>query len=261
MELVPDPYFISPHAVNRYITRIKPCREIEAIQQIQRDLQNANIVERFLDKRVYDCISYYVLVGPPHRPRIQEWPSVITIIDPAKYHPNTNPFYNKYNPWRSSKIDLWLPAEQHYLRCHWCYVPSKTLARHLGRSVKAIQQQAYKLGFSRKLYRKWQECEIKVMEWLYSRSTIDFVVSLLGRSRNSIRAKAHRLALANRDIPFINQANHRERSKLYNTIINGISNKEINPSPAFLQKTSSHSSSVLLEDIIVPNKNSKDSMA
>lgn len=65
MQLVAEPYFISPHAHRRYIERIRNCTEIEAIQQIQLDLQNAEIVERFLDKRVYNCRNYFALVGPP----------------------------------------------------------------------------------------------------------------------------------------------------------------------------------------------------
>ncbi|MGB4565571.1 MAG: hypothetical protein WBI69_01825, partial [Limnochordia bacterium] len=201
MQLVAEPYFISPHAYKRYIERIRNCGEIEAIQQIQLDLQNAKIVERFLDKRVYDCKGYFALVGPPKIPREQEWPTVITIIDPTKYDPVHKPFYGKPNPWRDSKRDIWQPAEKHYLRCHWGYLPSKTLARHLGRTQKAVQQQAYKMGLTKKSYRKWNQAEIDVLNWFYSTTTVSLASNLLGRSKPSVKTKAALLNLGNKEIP------------------------------------------------------------
>ena len=201
MQLVAEPYFISPHAYKRYIERIRNCGEIEAIQQIQLDLQNAKIVERFLDKRVYDCKGYFALVGPPKIPREQEWPTVITIIDPTKYDPVHKPFYGKPNPWRDSKRDIWQPAEKHYLRCHWGYLPSKTIARHLGRTQKAVQQQAYKMGLTKKSYRKWNQAEIDVLNWFYSTTTVSLASNLLGRSKPSVKTKAALLNLGNKEIP------------------------------------------------------------
>lgn len=201
MQLVAEPYFISPHAYKRFIERIRNCGEIEAIQQIQLDLQNAKIVERFLDKRVYDCKGYFALVGPPKIPREQEWPTVITIIDPTKYDPVHKPFYGKPNPWRDSKRDIWQPAEKHYLRCHWGYLPSKTIARHLGRTQKAVQQQAYKMGLTKKSYRKWNQAEIDVLNWFYSTTTVSLASNLLGRSKPSVKTKAALLNLGNKEIP------------------------------------------------------------
>jgi|GEM_PF-2732750 len=201
MQLVPEPYFVSPHAVKRYTARIKKCREIEAIHQIQIDLQTASIVERFLDKRVYDCQNYFALVGPPAIPREQDWPTVITIIDTSMYHPIHKPVYGKPNPWRESKIDIWLPAEKHYLRCHWGYIPSRIIARHLGRTPKAVQQQAYKLKLTKKQYHKWNKHEIEILKWFYSSTTINLTTELLGRSVSSVKAKAHTLKLSNKDIP------------------------------------------------------------
>ncbi|NLM26537.1 MAG: hypothetical protein GX208_10590 [Firmicutes bacterium] len=145
MALVPDPYFISPHAMKRYIKRINPCHEIEAIKQIQLDLQDAKIVERFLDKRVYACKTYFALAGPPAKPREQEWPTIITIVTPDMYHPQEKPIYAKPNLWRETKIDLWQPAEKHYLRCHWRYIPARIIGRHLGRTPAAVRQMAYRM--------------------------------------------------------------------------------------------------------------------
>ena len=107
MQLVAEPYFISPHAHRRYIERIRNCAEIEAIQQIQLDLQNAEIVE-ILDKRVYNCRNYFALVGPP-RSREQDGPQCL--IDITMYDHVHKPVYGKPNPWRKTKRDIWLPAE------------------------------------------------------------------------------------------------------------------------------------------------------
>ena len=200
MQLVAEPYFISPHAYKRYIERIRNCGEIEAIQQIQLDLQNAKIVERFLDKRVYDCKGYFALVGPPKIPREQEWPTVITIIDPTKYDPVHKPFYGKPNPWRDSKRDIWQPAEKHYLRCHWGYLPSKTIARHLGRTQKAVQQQAYKMGLTRN-HTKMESSRNRCAELVLQHHNCFLASNLLGRSKPSVKTKAALLNLGNKEIP------------------------------------------------------------
>lgn len=240
MQIVSEPYFISPHAYKRYIERIRNCKEIEAIQQIQLDLQNAEIVERFLDKRVYNCKEYFTLVGPPEVPREQEWPAVITIIDPTMYDPVHQPVYGKPNPWLDSKRDLWQPAEKHYLRCHWGYIPSKILARHLGRTQKAVQQQAYKMGLTKKSYRKWNQAEIEVMNWFYSSTTISLVSNLLGRSKPSVKVKAVSLNLGKRKTPDTwNVDSDTFRSICRKTEIY-IGDGKLVPTEAFLQILLSH---------------------
>lgn len=235
MNKIPEPYFVSPHAVKRYIRRVNPCRESEAIEQIQIDLQNAKIVERFLDKRVYDCGLYYALVGPPSVPREQEWPSVITIVDTSMYHPVDKPIYKKPNPWRESKKDLWQPAEKHYLRCHWGYIPSKILARHLGRTQKAVQQQAYIIRLTRRSYRSWHRAEVKTLKWFYSSNTICLVANLLGRTISSVKAKAHSLRLGNREYPVAWNASCPVFESYCKKIDTFVTEGKITPSKEFLQ--------------------------
>jgi len=233
MQLVAEPYFISPHDHRRYIERIRNCTEIEAIQQIQLDLQNAEIVERFLDKRVYNCRNYFALVGPPKVPREQEWPTVITIIDITMYDPVHKPVYGKPNPWRNTKRDIWLPAEKHYLRCHWGYIPSKIIARHLGRTKKAVQQQAYNMGLTKKSYRKWNQAEIEALNWFYSSTTVSLVSNLLGRTRSSVKVKAAALNIRGRKTPVAWDDADKFKS-ICSEIKSYIDNSKIVPTQTFL---------------------------
>jgi len=143
------------------------------------------------------------------------------------------PVYGKPNPWRNTKRDIWLPAEKHYLRCHWGYIPSKIIARHLGRTKKAVQQQAYNMRLTKKSYRKWNQAEIEALNWFYSSTTVSLVSNLLGRTRSSVKVKAAALNIRGRKTPVAWDDADKFKS-ICSEIKSYIDNSKIVPTQTFL---------------------------
>lgn len=103
----------------------------------------------------------------------------------------------RYGRWIS--IHNWTDEERNFLRNNYRYTIAslKELAKRLNLTANSVRQQLSRMGLL-KLCVWWAEKDQSFLEENYGRLSLAVIANRLGRSVNSVVAKAHRLEVRNR---------------------------------------------------------------
>ena len=90
---------------------------------------------------------------------------------------------------------LWMDDEIRILKKLGVKVRPEEIAGQLGRSVAAVRNKIYRMGFNTNKYKSWTEKEVKRLKEEFANKTTRQMAKQLGRSINSVREKGQRMGL------------------------------------------------------------------
>lgn len=137
------PFFCSPHAVDRYRSRVDRLASArQAILAIQTALQSPVWEEPGATAHFYGCRrpdgrSFVAVVGPP--PTGKAWPVVVTVGEPWRWH-EFRRLWRGDRRARAVGLRRYTPEESEFVIARLPYWTLGAIAAHLGRTTESVQK-------------------------------------------------------------------------------------------------------------------------